>query len=142
MALKTVETMLESSADKSLLQLNAPLLHIKNHNHLYQILIENGLFHVAESMRKTVAGSEAIDDDAISSSVLYISETIHPERYCNWLEKVVFARLSIKDKKLDSIFDWVCTNANAFDHENSFGIESSILLLQVSVFCGPDKFVL
>ena len=143
LALKTVETMLEGNGDKSLLQLNAPLLHIKSHNHLYRVLIENGLFHVAESMRKTVAESGAIDDDAISSSVMFISKTVHPERYCNWLEKVVFARLSIKNKKLDSIFDWVCTNANAFDHENSFGIESSILLLQVSIFyVGRDKFVL
>ena len=129
--LKTIEIIVGPSG-KPKVQLSPPLLHVKNHNELYQLLIERGAFRAAEIIRKSEIGINTITPKVLVDSVQGISIYIDPKKYCAWLKNAVFPSLTIQHRLLESVLAWGCKTADAFDENGSFGIDASILLLEVS----------
>lgn len=146
--LKTIETILGGPSGKPKVQLHPPLLNVKNHDELYQLLIERGAFRVAEIIRKSETGMKMITPKVLVDSLQRISVDIDPKRYCAWLKDTIFPSLTIRHYLLEPVLAWACKIADAFDENGSFGIDASILLLEVSFifyqfvwcFLPPVKF--
>ena len=144
--LKSVETVLEygklTVQDKEQMnglhktarnKLSSPLLEAKNHIELYDLLISQGAFKVAESVRNSgEEGAKAITPEIVAESITKITSKFDPGLYCAWLQNAVFPGLTITHHVLDKIFAWGCEMADAFDRDESYGIDASILLLEVS----------
>ncbi len=124
---KTIETVLNSGEPKSL---SSPLLQVKNHIELYQLLISMGAFKGAESVRQAEVGTKTITPEVVASSVTKISPKVDPNAYCAWLQNVVFPGITINHYILDTIFAWACEMADSFDLDASYGIDASISLLE------------
>jgi hypothetical protein len=129
--LKTIELTLGVSSGKNKLELTPPLLQVKNHKELYHLLIEKGAFLVAEDVRKSEMGMKFISPIDMAESVSKIPSKIDPRKYCSWIKDIVIPRLNIHQTIVVSIAKWACKTADEFDQEFSFGIDSSILLLEV-----------
>jgi len=126
---KTIETVLDSAKQK--VQLSSPLLRVNNHVELYNLLISQGAFKVAENVRQSENGTTCITPENVAKSVTKISAEIDPNSYCTWLQNVVFPGLTINHQVLETVFSWGCETADEFDRGGSFGIDASILLLEV-----------
>jgi hypothetical protein len=129
--LKTIELTLGISSARNKVELTPPLLHVKNHKELYHLLIQKGAFLIAEDVRKSELGTKFISTIDMAESVSKISSDIDPRKYCSWIKDVVIPHLNIHQKIVVSIANWACKVADEFDQEFSFGIDSSILLLEV-----------
>jgi hypothetical protein len=142
LVLKTIETVFDSK--KSKVRLSAPLLQVNNHIELYNLLISKGAFKVAESVRQaevlaqntmnsadqTIVRPKTITPEVVAASVTKISPLVDPNAYCAWLQNVVFPGLTINHHILQTLFIWSCEVADSFDQDGSYGINSSISLLE------------
>lgn len=141
--LKCIEELIDVGKEGILL--GQALGRIDNVANLYSLLIRIGVFNTAELVRKYDANKN-VGQKQIGAAVLHIPYSIHPHNYSNWLQEVAIPSLVFNNESIEKFQTWCCKAANFFDLEESFGIDASILLLEVTskaiINSSVDKYVL
>lgn len=128
--LKCIEAILGIGKDE--VPLGRVLGLVDSISQLYSLLIRKGAFDSAEQVRRYDAG-KFIGPREIGFSIGYISRTIHPYKYCMWLQTVAIPILVFSNESMDQLKVWGLTTADYFDQDQSHGIDASILLLETIV---------
>ncbi len=141
--LKCIEELIDVRKEGILL--GQVLGRINNIADLYSLLIRIGVFKTAELVRKFDA-SKNVGPKEIGAAVLLIPYSIHPHKYSNWLQEVAIPSLVFNNESIEKFQEWCCKAANSFDREESFGIDASILLLEIAskaiINSSVDKHIL
>jgi hypothetical protein len=133
---------IDSLVQTSDVPLGPPFLATKSPSDVFCVLMEEGLFSVAEKMWRSEWGRD-LSAETFASCILALTPVHDPRAYATLLLEAVMPKLSITHEAIPLIRAWACRCADAFDEDesNELDLGASIYLLKVSLhFCEGSEY--